>query len=146
MWFLKKQNGECWQIKNEYDKPYVGKLVCLKNSLGGYHYHKISEEDEVFSSDWETILYDFYKNNQNSQYGWLSPKGDFFGCEYYDHANCIYIVSHMYEKDAERAGWIKIYYEPARSNNPNGCCYWLPEEWRMTKAQRDVLLMRGFNV
>ena len=146
MWFLQKKNGECWQITRERVKPYVGKLVRLENSNGGYHYYKITEQDEIFSSTWEKVLYEYYKNNQNTQYGWLSPRGEFFGCEYYDHAQCIHIVSGMYEKDAELAGWIKIYYEPARSENPNGCSYWLPDSWRMTKAQRDELLMRGFNV
>jgi len=147
MWFLRKRNGECWKITQEHNEPYIGKLVRLENYNGGYHYYKIVEQDEIFSSDWETVLYNYYKNNQKSEYGWLNREGQFFGCDKYDHAQCIYNISGMYEQDAEKVGWIKIYYDPSMpSARDDGICWYIKDIRRITHEQKDELLMRGFNV
>lgn len=56
--------------------------------------------------DWKgTSIY-----NNDYPTGWLSPKGEFFGCEYTQHLQQARYVHNKTENDMEKEGWIKITY------------------------------------
>lgn len=162
MWFVRKQkrnqegkiidNGGVWEIVDEPTGVEYGDICRIENAYGGWHYYTITKEDEIFESDWDTVEKDYYRNYTTAEYGWIAPDGTFYGCDYEDHAHCIYAVSDMYESAAEKAGWIKIYrdptmarYHPERVNDFDGC-YWICDSAVMTPAQKKTLYDRGFKI
>lgn len=56
------------------------------------------------SLDWTGSLYD----RPDSECGWLSPEGVFYGCEYEDHDNTAYLVIKKSVRDLENEGWARI--------------------------------------
>lgn len=56
--------------------------------------------------DWKgTKIYD-----NNYETGWLSPSGEFFGCDHYNHITQANLLHNLTERDMEKDGWIKITY------------------------------------
>ena len=162
MWFVHKRkrnaageiidNGGIWEIIDEPTGVEWGEVCRVENAYGGWHYYTITKEDEIFESDWDTVEREQYQSYTDAEYGWIAPDGTFYGCNYEDHAHCIYAVSGMYESMAERAGWIKIYrdptmarYHPERTNEFDGC-YWISDSEMMTDAQKKTLYERGFKL
>lgn len=160
MWFVRKRkrnqagqiidNGGIWEIVDEPTGVEYGDVCRVENAYGGWHFYTITKEDEIFESDWDTVEREQYAAYQDAEYGWIAPDGTFYGCNYEDHAHCIYAVSGMYESIAERMGWIKIYrdptmarYHPERVNEFDGC-YWIYDSEIMTDAQKKTLYERGF--
>jgi len=162
MWFVRKRkrnaageiidNGGVWEITDEPTGVEWGDMCRIENAYGGWHYYTITKEDEIFESDWDTVEREQYQSYTDAEYGWIAPDGTFYGCNYEDHAHCIYAVSGMYESNAERAGWIKIYrdptmvrYHPERTNEFDGC-YWIVDSEMMTVEQKKTLYKRGFKI
>lgn len=162
MWFVRKRkhntageiidNGGVWEIMDEPTGVEYGDMCRVENAYGGWHYYTITKEDEIFESDWDTVEREQYQSYTDAEYGWIAPDGTFYGCNYENHAHCIYAVSGMYESNAERAGWIKIYrdptmarYHPERTNEFDGC-YWITDSEMMTPAQKKTLHERGFKI
>lgn len=162
MWFVRKQkrnsegkivaNGGVWEIVDEPTGVEYGDLCRVENAYGGWHYYTITKEDEIFESDWDTVEKEYYRAYTDAEYGWIAPDGTFYGCDYEDHAHCIYAVSNMYESNAEQAGWIKIYrdstmalYHPERTNDFDSC-YWICDSEIMTPEQKKTLYERGFKI
>lgn len=150
-WFIHEHNNGIWRIK-ENKKPEIGDIITAVNIKGGRHKHVVQPGEEIFQSTWNEIFYNKYLNNSDSKCGWISPRGEFFGCNTFDHADCIYTISGMFEYDAERAGWIKIYYDNTLKNlmpthfRPDGYGWWIGYDRKPTTEQIDTLLKRGFNV
>lgn len=48
--------------------------------------------------------------NKINRTGWLSPNGEFFGCEPWFHAKQANLIHKKDERDLEREGWVKIIY------------------------------------
>ena len=118
------------------------------NSNGIINYIK-----KIVKRDGKLHLSSRFLKNQNSGHGWIDKNGIFYGCNYEEHAYCVYRISGLHEDEAERAGWIKIYRDPQLANNypefSNGtdCVYYHDSiNSRLTKAQKDTLLSRGFNI
>lgn len=159
MWFVHKRrmqdghyadNGGVWEIMDSPTGVEWGDMVRIENAYGGWHFYTISPDDEIFESDWDTVERNYYMSKTNAEYGWIAPDGTWYGCEYEDHAHCIYAVSGLYESQAEQQGWIKIYrdpvmatWHPERTNEFDGC-YWIVDSEKMTEAQKHTLHIRGF--
>lgn len=88
-----------------------GKLV---NSGGGYHEAMPlrSYKEKVKCNSWEDFYKtDTYKNSlilKDSKFGWLSPEGDFYGCDYRDHERVAIYYFGKDEEELEKSGWAKI--------------------------------------
>lgn len=98
-----KDNG-WWEWDN-------GNLV---NCGGGYHEADSLEtyKEKIECDSWEELFKtDVYKNSliiKDSEFGWLSPEGNFYGCDYRDHER---LARYYFEKDEEQLeneGWAKI--------------------------------------
>ena len=50
-------------------------------------------------------------DNKKYLSGWLSPKGEFYGCDYRSHDSLARYVLHKETYQLEREGYIKINYE-----------------------------------
>ena len=129
-----------------------GDKVKLENAYSGWHYYTIQPDDEIIESDWDTVERQYYLDKQDAEYGWIAPDGTFYGCEYEDHAHCIYAISNMYETQAEEAGWIKIYrdaimasWHPEHTNVFDGY-YYIDANVKMTSEQKKTLYQRGFKI
>lgn len=126
-----------WEIIN--DPPYKpGKYIQVENRYGGKHFHMITEDDEIINSDWQTVNRKYYLNKSDSLYGWIDKDGTFFGCDYFEHNDCAQACFGMYEGEAERAGYVKIYQDN------NGLTYY--HEGFLTDAQRQCVINRGIEL
>lgn len=98
-----KDNG-WWEWNN-------GNLV---NRGGGHHKADSLEsyKEKVECNSWEDFLKtDVYKNSliiKDSEFGWLSPEGDFYGCDYRDHERVAIYYFGKDEEQLENEGWAKI--------------------------------------
>lgn len=78
-----------------------------------------------------------------SKTGWLSPRGEWYGCDSGDHDDVAYFLLHMDERQLEKAGWIKIWYSPSAGMlYPTNPYDWYCDKDHITKAQKDFLLSR----
>ena len=46
---------------------------------------------------WNVMLLNHYIKNQNSPYGWIDLEGNFYGCDYHEHAFCLEVCFGNYE-------------------------------------------------
>jgi len=138
----KRDNGKIWD--NGYweiidDPPYKPDYhIRVENRYGGWHYHTITEDDEIIESDWQTIDHNYYLSKVNSPYGWIDKDGTFFGCDYFEHNDCALACFGLYEGAAERAGYVKIYKENDKLS------YY--HEGFLTDAQRQALINRDIEL
>lgn len=101
------ENG-WWRLEERF-----GETHCV-NKLGGYHEYHPHPDDEIMEADsWEDLM---NKTNDlgvmtdpESLYGWLSPKGIWYGCDPYLHAEVAITVIGKTDIELEEAGWIKVY-------------------------------------
>ena len=144
-----------WEITDDNHAPpyFIGETIRIENARGGFHYHTVCEKDEFIYSTWQEIETNRFLKNQDADYGWIDKKGNFYGCEYEEHAYCIRAISNMDEYEAERNGWIKIYRDPTMkkinpkfSNAFDTCYYFDFINCHMTKAQEETLIERGFYI
>lgn len=111
------------------------------NRVGGRHEYYPQDKD-VFAeaNDWDELDYS-YLIKPDSEYGWVSPDGHFYGCKYADHS----LMSKMYFKKSERQlemeGWIKIFRD-SYDRKPT----WMSDKLMITEAQRITLEGRGLQV
>lgn len=136
-------NNEYWEL---CAPPIINSFIKIKNKDEKIIYYKIKNSDYIIDSNWNEILYNFYQKNQDSKFGWIDKNGIFFGCKEHDHARCIQIISNMREEDAEKVGWIKIYYDKKLSSRADGLVWYINKKYKPTKQQFDTLLFKGFNI
>ena len=134
-------NGYWEIIDNEYD---VGDIVRVENYSGGFHPHRIQPNDEIITSDWTTIMRKHYLNKQDSQYGWIDLEGNFYGCEYQEHKMCAEACFGLSERDAEKAGFVKIFDNTAWYDEYDETIYY--HEKFLTDAQRKTIIDRGLTL
>ena len=85
----------------------------LVNCNGGWHDYKLSPYEERKESTWEEIKKEYYLSHiHDYQTGWLSPDGQFYGCDYRDHNNFALYIFDCYEDELENRGYCKIYRSP----------------------------------
>ena len=98
----------------EYDPKDSLKSATLINPMGGRNsfcdirFCKTAIANDRTELDWKgTCVYD------NTKYlsGWLSPKGEFYGCDYRSHESCANYVLHKESYELEREGYIKINFD-----------------------------------
>ncbi len=114
----------------------------LVNCNGGWHDYIPNSDDEIVEVDDIKELDFSYLLNPNSTYGWIAPDGTFYGCSSYEHDMIARMVLKFDEGEweAEERGYIKIFFDPI-DFKPN----WY-SNLRITKKQRDELLIRGFEI
>lgn len=116
-----------------------GMTVRLENRFGGgseYTFHKddeIAEADDWTNLDWARVLL-----RQDSKYGFVSPDGRWYGCNYHDHGDLCKLVLGD-EKIAEN-GWVEVY--KGNCQDPN---YYSRRKF-LTEAQVKTLIAKGVEV
>lgn len=111
------------------------------NRVGGRHEYYPQDKD-VFAeaNDWDELDYS-YLIKPDSEYGWVSPDGHFYGCKYVDHS----LMAKMYFKKSERQleneGWVKIFRD-SYDRKPT----WMSDKLMITEAQRVTLEGKGLQV
>lgn len=134
-----RSNG-FWEVDVD-DLIYAkfGDKIRLYNQFGGFHYHKLTSEDEfIFVSHWDDLPWKDVLIKPDSNLGWISPSGEFFGCDYRDHAKVAELVLNSSERELEARGWVKIY-------SCDGV-QWYHENLRPTEEQKRVLREKGFEL
>lgn len=116
-----------------------GDVVRLYNQFGGYHYHILTNEDSFISvPSWGDLPWKDILIKPNALLGWISPSGEFFGCDYHDHEIVAEYVLNSSERELEKQGWVKIY-------SCDGL-QWYHENLRPTEEQKRVLREKGFEL
>lgn len=102
-------NGYWW----EYDPKDNLKEATLYNALGrrnsycDIRFCKTAQANNFDELDWQgTKVYD----NKKYLSGWLSPEGEFWGCDYRSHDILARYVLHRQTYQLEAQGFIKINY------------------------------------
>lgn len=134
-----RSNG-FWEV-DEDDLLYAefGDEIRLYNQFGGYHYHILTSEDRFISvSHWDDLPWKDVLINPDSELGWISPSGEFFGCDYRDHEKVAEYILNSSERELEKQGWVKIY-------SCDGL-QWYHERLHPTEEQKCVLREKGFEL
>lgn len=96
-------------------------MPIVMNKLGDYHTHRPDADDVIDiieAADWPTLkLWQTYpKNVHDFKTGWVSPDGDTYTCDMYEHVDCaIAIADQLYGEQTKticdefllRLGWFK---------------------------------------
>ncbi len=125
----KKVDNGYWEIRGDR----------LVNQGGGWHPYYPSPDDEIIEVesyhdlDWSYLL------NPESLYGWLSPEGEYYGCDYMQHAMIADLILDKDEIDMEEEGYVKIF------------CGWDCERdffvnKQLTRKQRDWFLLNALEL
>ncbi|EGC03609.1 conserved domain protein [Ruminococcus albus 8] len=77
-----------------------------------YNFVKVIESDKKYPLPLEKM---FFKNSDSFKLGWMSPQGDTYSCDYYNHNRCAIMLADRFipgakfpERALGKAGWIKI--------------------------------------
>jgi hypothetical protein len=127
-------------VKIEFDTSWYrlsGDI--LSNRYGGYC--DLLENDVILETDEESK--DFYELDwtkttlikPDSEGGWLTPDGTWYGCSYRDHAEVADLVFHKTEWELEELGYARV-----KSTNVLVELY----KRRLTADQRNWLSLRGY--
>ena len=129
-----------WEVdEDDLIGAEFGDEIHLYNQFGGYHYHKLAREDKFISvPHWDDLPWKDVLIKPNALLGWISPSGEFFGCDYRDHEKVAEYVLNSSERELEKQGWVKIY----------ACdgLQWYHENFRPTEEQKRVLREKGFEL
>lgn len=111
------------------------------NRVGGRHEYYPQDKD-VFAeaNDWDELDYS-YLIKPDSEYGWVSPDGHFYGCRYADHSFMAEMYFKKSERQLENEGWVKIFRD-SYDRKPT----WMSDKLMITEAQRITLEGRGLRV
>lgn len=111
--FVKYKNY-WWEYKPEDSL----REATLYNAVGGrmsfcdIRFCEVATADNFSKLDWSgTAVFD----NEKYLSGWLSPKGEFWGCDYRHHDDLAYYVLGKQTYQLENEGYIKITYEETRN-------------------------------
>ena len=139
--FINDYNNGFWEVdEDDLIGAEFGDEIRLYNAYGGFHYHRLSREDKFISaSSWNDLPWEEVYLKPNSKLGWLSPSGEFFGCDYRDHDNLATYVLGFSERELESKGWVKIY-------SVCGEVLWFHNDLNPTVEQIRELRERGFEL
>jgi hypothetical protein len=88
--------GTCWQ------NPSGGRGPIDKDD----QVVEIVEADSFEDLDWKKTC--LYRPDEKSDYGWLDRSGNFFACDYEDHAIVACRIFGKYDQTLEAEGWVKL--------------------------------------
>lgn len=112
----------------------------LVNQAGGWHHYEPSPDDKIVEAESFDDLDYSYLLNPKSEYGWVSPDGRFYGCDYHQHETIADHILHMPGSELERKGWVKIYMDSFKRTKDWWCMKYL------TEYQKATLEKHGFKV
>ena len=93
------RNGGWWEIAGDR----------LVNIVGGGHRYIPSPDDRIVEAESFDNLDYSYLIKPDSPYGWISPEGRYYGCEYRDHGIVARRILKSNEYDLEQKGWVKVF-------------------------------------
>ena len=110
-----------WYLKNDY---FGGKIVPDR-----YLSFSISSETPFADDlDYSLLL------EKDSENGWISPSGEFFGCDFFYHKMIAEMYLHSSEYNLEEHGWIKL----TSAAGP------LVKGFKITEEQLETLVRKGY--
>ena len=85
------------------------------NRYGGFHTYIPHPMDKKFEAEsWNEVLkIELLANRDKYITGWISPDGEFFGCDVRDHDDMARYVLGQSQTALEKNGWVKVYENPA---------------------------------
>lgn len=125
-------NGGWWEYNEDLER--------IENRHGGWNSY-IPTSDEVVEVDsWEDLDWSCLLDS-DSPIGWVSPTGDFYGCDVRAHEDVAYWVLHSSERELELKGWVKIYLDTFIHE-----LGWYSDKLHLTSAQLHVLENKGLDI
>ena len=129
----------------------VGQTYKVTNELGGYHYHTITESDEIkaFDKKWqaweinrEPVKLKANKKGDDPPYGWLDRDGNFYGCGKMGHTQLASdAFGKMDEELEDEYGFVKISSVLTPENR-----YILSPYFKLSEQQIQWLSDHGFEI
>lgn len=109
-----------WLIDNEYFGRHI-----VPDELMSFPTSADTDEE----CDYSLLL------DKDSENGWISPSGEFFGCGFFYHRTIAEKYLKSYEEKLEDEGWIKL----TSAAGP------LVSDRKITAAQKSVLIRKGYS-
>lgn len=131
----KKEDGTLryngwWEIEGTY----------AVNRCGGRHHFEKGKYDKVVEAeDWDHLDYS-YLIKPDSEFGWISPNGDWYGCNYRDHVPVAEFYLKKSERELEKSGWVKVYFDSWGRER-----HWFSDKDIITDKQKITLSRLGFS-
>ena len=123
-------NNGWWEYNEDLER--------IENSYGGWNSHTPTPEEIVEVSSWEDLDWSCLLD-PDSPVGWISPSGEFYGCDCRAHEEVAYWVLHSTERELEVKGFVKIYFDTFSHKYD-----WYSNRLYLTPAQKHVLEDKGF--
>lgn len=138
-YFVKSDSCEFW-AQLEHDSEH-GEI--WRNMQGGWcpkSYCKIIKVEEFksyddFENSHRKEIYD-YLIESDSPFGWLSPSGEFYGCNYAHHQDvAIFYFGKEDELELEKEGFVKVFADFSCGSSGMGLPVYAQS--KMTEQQRE---------
>ena len=117
-----------YKIRQQPNRNYLDSPHWVKKSYNNYGeiwvnlrggWCMVQKDDEIIDTvecpDEDTFV-DMYRKDvysylikKNSDLGWLSPQGDFYGCSYAGHDELANLYFDKTDMEMEKEGWVKIF-------------------------------------
>lgn len=105
-------NDEHWVKEglNEYGEIWINMRGgwCPKNDNDEIMAVADYPDEESFEDAYRKEIYS-YLIESDSDLGWLSPEGDFYGCDWASHNDVANLYFNKTDYDLEKEGWVKIF-------------------------------------
>lgn len=126
----------------------IARCAGFEDGSGGYSFIYLNSDEE--SIKWDTLYVSTVPPENDwsglidteSNEGWLSPDGKFYGCEYQGHYRMAKLLFKKEDDELEAAGWIKISHEAFSDKVTFRVNRYKKKSDRLTSAQRNYLLAR----
>lgn len=125
------ENGGWWEIEGN---------LCY-NVCGGCHEYIPDEKDIIIEAENRADLDYSLLIDPNSKYGWISPEGKFYGCDYAKHRDLAEWYFKKNERQLESEGWIKVFRDSFDRKT-----VWYSEKSFITEAQKNTLEQRSLEI
>jgi len=109
----------------------------LVNSVGGRHFYTPFPDDKIVEADSFDDLDHSYLVKDDSDYGWISPDGRFYGCDCWQHSELASLIFKTTEEELERKGWIKVYMDFDKRRS--WYCLEFPTEYQIATLEKHGL-------
>lgn len=107
----------------------------LVNQMGGYHLYTPSPNDIIAEAESYSDLDHSYLLDPRSEYGWISPEGRFYGCDYHRHEDVASFIFRASGAELEDKGWVRI-YRNSFDGTKEWYCQKFPTEFQKATLER----------